>query len=44
MGFGVSQGILVGIIEQYQDELSAQLSSQFTGKQFNLCLSSLKPG
>ena len=32
MGFGVSQGILVGIIEQYQDELSAQLSSQFTGK------------
>ncbi len=31
MEFGVSQGILVGIIEQYQDELSAGLQSQLTG-------------
>ena len=31
MEFGVSQGILVGIIEQYQDELSVGLQSQLTG-------------
>jgi ABC-2 type transport system permease protein len=29
--FGVSQGILVGIIEQYQDDLSTGLKAQLTG-------------
>ncbi|MDP3066839.1 MAG: ABC transporter permease [Methanobacteriaceae archaeon] len=29
--FGISQGILVGIIEQYQDDLSTGLKSQLTG-------------
>jgi ABC-2 type transport system permease protein len=29
--FGISQGILVGIIEQYQDDLSAGLQGQLTG-------------
>lgn len=29
--FGISQGILVGIIEQYQDDLSTGLKAQLTG-------------